>query len=189
MHALWTFIRHLALTAQWYNGKFPCTLISFWAPVYPCRIKTQSTLAHEINYIVNIGHREYSDALPPLPHTVHHLLHDPMLLWFKKLRKSGCGTLLCFHLYATRQQLNFLDACIFRHEYQLPDSQSHCLQLLFPCSHALERRSHFRIENYLTTTTTHILKHVEPELPHFPRGLDSRQGQSADRLLNLHTCT
>lgn len=31
--------------------------------MYPCRIKTQSTLAHEISYIVNIGqYHEYSDA-------------------------------------------------------------------------------------------------------------------------------
>jgi len=47
-----------------------------------------------------------------------------MLLRFKKLRNSGCGTWLSFCLYATRQQINFSDSCIFRREHLLSDPQT-----------------------------------------------------------------
>lgn len=35
-----------------------------------------------------------------------------MLLWCKKLQKNGCESFLCFHLYGTRQQINFF-GCIY----------------------------------------------------------------------------
>ena len=53
-----------------------------------------------------------------------------MLLWFMKLQNSGCESFLCFHLYGTRQQLNFLDAYMFRRERLLPDPQTKSLPLI-----------------------------------------------------------
>ena len=90
--------------------------------------------------------------------------------------------LLSFRPYATRQQINFLDARIFGWEHLLPDRQpSHCLRpwvvlnaLLFSCSHTLERRSHSQIVTTTTTTTTCMrASSCVESFPCFPRGFQS----------------
>ena len=81
--------------------------------IEPGRLEASHTHLQKVLHAwQNIGHHEHSDALPPLPRTVHHLLCASMLLWFKKLQNSRRSTLLSFRLYATRQQ-KLPDAFIF----------------------------------------------------------------------------